>query len=162
MKKFIIQSILLIIVIGLGMFFYKSDPGTIPIPFLSQAPRANELKINDTVIKVEIADTQAKRSKGLGGKASLASDSGMLFVFERLDKYPFWMKGLSFPLDFVWIKSSEVVDILENIQPPERGTPDSSLQVYSSNTEVDKVLEVNGGFVKAHNIKVGDTVTLSP
>lgn len=144
------------------MFFYKNGSSLGSVPFLPQAPQAKELEINDTVIKVEIADTQAKRSKGLGGKVSLASGSGMLFVFDRLDKYPFWMKGLSFPLDFIWIKGLEVVDILENIQPPASGTLDSSLQIYSSNTEVDKVLEVNTGFVKVHNIKVGDTIKLSP
>lgn len=131
-----------------------------PIPFLPQAPKTHQVKINDTVINIEIADTQSKRSKGLGGRASLASSSGMLFVFEKPDKYPFWMKGLNFPLDFIWIKSSEVADILENIQPPAPGVPDSSLQIYTSNTEVDKVLEVAGGFVKAHGIKVGDKIEL--
>ena len=161
MKKFLIQTVLLLIVIGAGIFFY-AKPGTIPIAFLPQPPKQNELKINDAVIKVEVANTQSKRSRGLGGRVSLASDSGMLFIFEKADKYPFWMKGLAFALDFVWIRDSEVVDVLENIQPPASGTPDSSLPFYGSNSPVDKVLEVNAGFVKAHSIKIGDVVKLSP
>ena len=159
MKKFVIQAILLLIAIGAGIFFYKS-PATLSIPFLPQPPKQTELKISDTVIKVEIADTQAKRSRGLGGRAGLASDSGMLFVFDKPDKYPFWMKGLSFPLDFIWIKGTEVIDILENIQPPVPNTPDSSLPVYSSQAEADKVLEVNAGFVSVHNIKIGDKIEI--
>lgn len=160
MKKFIIQFILLVIVIGVGMFYYMGGASTLPIPFLPQASKTQQVKINDTVISIAIADTQEKRSKGLGGRENLASDSGMLFVFDRADRYSFWMKGLKFPLDFVWIRDMEVVDISENVQPPAEGTPDSSLQIYSANTGVDKVLEVAGGFVKAHGIKVGDKIKL--
>lgn len=162
MKKFIIQTVLLLSVIGIGIFFFlPSGNSKIDIPFLPSASKFSDLQINDTRIRVEISDTAAKRSKGLSGRAGLAEKEGMLFVFEKLDKYPFWMKGLTFPLDFVWIKGDTVVDLLEDVPAPTSGQKDADLPVYSSKVEVDRVLELNGGSVKKFNIKVGDTIKLS-
>lgn len=160
MKKFTIQVILLLLIIAIGMFYYLGGAKIIPIPFLPQAPQFQQVTIKDITINIEVADNQSKRSKGLSDRASLASDSGMLFVFEREDKYPFWMKGLNFPLDFIWIKGNSVVDISENIQPPPPGAPDASLPILTANTEVDKVLEVAAGFVKTNKVKIGDKVEL--
>ncbi len=163
MKKFIAQTVILVLLIGAGIFFFvpSKNSGTTPeIPFLPQTAQFKEIQIGEAKIKAEIADTASKRSKGLGGKVSLGENEGMLFIFPKLDKYPFWMKGLKFPLDFVWIKNDQVVDILENIPPPQNGQADSSLPIYSAKEEVDKVLEINGGTVKKFNIKVGDIISL--
>lgn len=160
MKKFVIQFALLMIVIFVALMFYT---GRIPtVPFLPEPIRRAEVVVNDVKLKVEIADTPQKRSKGLGGREKLASDEGMLFIFEKMDKYPFWMKGLNFPLDFVWIKGDKVVDILQNIPSPTPGQKDESLPIYQSKVAVDKVLEVNGGVVERLKIKVDDVVKIEP
>lgn len=162
MKKFIIQAILLIFIIGIGIVFL--NPGSsgrdFSVPFLPEQITFNELQINDAKLKVEVANTPSKRSKGLGGRRSLAQDEGMLFVFSKTDKYPFWMKGLSFPLDFVWIKGLEVVDILPNVQLPQPNQKDESLPIYLPKEEINKVLEVNAGLIQKLNIKIGDTIKL--
>ncbi len=164
MKKFAVQSVLLLLVIGMGLFFYSSGNSLskFNIPFLPQPPKFATLQINNASLKVEIADNVSKRSKGLAVRQSLGESEGMLFVFERSDKYPFWMKGLKFPLDFVWIKGDKIVDITENVPPPQSGQADSSLTIYSPKVEVDKVLELNAGTVKKLDIKVGDIIKLSP
>ncbi|MDO8577202.1 MAG: DUF192 domain-containing protein [Candidatus Daviesbacteria bacterium] len=160
MKKFILQSVLLIIGIIVALFFYKQNPNLSGLPFMPEQTVFKQLRINNAMLKVEIADTQAKRSKGLGGRQSLASDGGMLFVFPKPDKHPFWMKGLAFLLDFIWIREDLVVDISQNIHPPTPGQSDESLPVYESKEEVDKVLEVVGGTAQRLNIKVGDRVKI--
>lgn len=160
MKKFIIQFVLLIAVIGIATFLFKQKPDITNLPFLPEQPVFKELQINQVKLKVEVADTQKKRSKGLGGRESLASGEGMLFILPKPDKYPFWMKGLSFPLDFVWISGEKIVDLLQNIQPPTPGQTDESLPIYQSKEDVDKVLEVAAGTVQRMNIKVGDTIKL--
>lgn len=160
MKKFIIQVIFLIIIIGVALFIYKTNTQLPDLPFLPQPLVQKQVQISNANIKVEVADTQAKRSKGLGGKTSLGQDEGMLFVFEKLDKYPFWMKGLTFPLDFIWIRGDKVVDILVNVQPPAAGQSDASLPIYQSSETVDKVLEATAGTIQKYNIKVGDTVRI--
>lgn len=162
MRKFIIQFVLLILALAVALFFYKQNPDLTKLPLLPERSVLKDLQINNAKLKVEVADTQAKRSKGLGGRPTLASGEGMLFVFQKKDKHPFWMKGLSFPLDFVWIREGKVVDLLYNVQPPAPGQTDETLSIYQSIEEVDKVLEVTAGTVQSLNIKVGDTVKLLP
>ena len=158
MKKFLIQTILLIIVIGAAIVFFQSGSSSLGIPFLPQQPVLRELTINEKKIQVEIADTQEKRSKGLGGRERLGENKGMLFIFPKADKYPFWMKGLKFPLDFIYIREDKVIDFLPNIQPPSAGATDESLPIYLPREEVDKVLEVPSGTIEKLNIKIGDRI----
>lgn len=164
MKKFLVQFILLIIVIVGALYFFnpKSTPRNLDLPFLPQQTTLAKLDINGHILKVEIANTQSKRSKGLGGRSNLPEDQGMLFVFDKADKYPFWMKGLKFPLDFIWIKGDLVVDILPNVPPPKDGQSDESLPIYQSRVEIDKVLEINGGIAEKLGLKIGDTVKINP
>ena len=164
MKKFLVQFVLLIIVIAGSLYFFSPTrgPKNLDLPFLPQKTTLATLDINGHIFKVEIADTQSKRSKGLGGRSNLAEDQGVLFVFDRVDKYPFWMKGLKFPLDFIWIKGDSIVDILPNIPSPKDGQSDESLPIYQSRVEIDKVLEINGGMAEKLGLKIGDTVKINP
>lgn len=158
MKKFLIQAGLLLLVFILAIFLFMGG-GIGSIPFIPQKTETKQLILSSGAkINVEIADTEAKRKKGLGGRQSISSDEGMLFVFEQKGKYPFWMKGLSYSLDFIWIRDDKVVDIQENVQPPTPGQSDSSLPIYESKEEIDKVLEVSGGTAKRLNIKIGDSI----
>lgn len=116
--------------------------------------------IGQRSIQVEIADTEAKRSQGLSGRKLLSENQGMLFVFPYTGIYPFWMKDMHFPLDFVWISQKKVVDITENVPNPK--TPTDQLPLYTPKEPVDMVLEVNAGFIKKNNIKIGDTIEYKP
>lgn len=160
MKKFVLQSILLIVVIAAGLFIYQQGPNISNLPFIPQQPVFKELSINNNKLKVEIANTKAKRSQGLGGRQSIASGEGMLFIFDKVDKYPFWMKGLTFPLDFVWIRGDKVIDLSENVQSPAPGQTDASLPIYQSKEPIDKVLEVNAETIQRLNIQVGDRIAI--
>ncbi|MDP3973735.1 MAG: DUF192 domain-containing protein [Candidatus Daviesbacteria bacterium] len=158
MKKFLVQSIALLFVIAAAFYIYTRQITF--LPFLPSPEASSVVGINDREIKVEIADDQAKRSKGLGGRESLASDSGMLFIFPDKGQYSFWMKGLKFPLDLIWIRDDTIVDIIENVPSPRPNQQDEDLPIYQSRIEVDKVLEVNAGVVERFQIKVGDKIIL--
>ena len=160
MKKFSIQAILLLVVIAVGVYLYKTNGQISNLPFILQGPVFKQVQINGSKLNVEIADTKAKRSKGLSGRDSLASDSGMLFIFPGSDKHSFWMKGMLFPLDIIWIKGEIIVDILQNVKPPAVGQTDTSLPIYQAKEAVDKVLEINAGTTQRLNIQVGDKVKL--
>ncbi|EKD90907.1 MAG: hypothetical protein ACD_30C00066G0001 [uncultured bacterium] len=107
-----------------------------------------------------MADNPQARQKGLGGRLSLASDSGVLFVFDKPDQYRFWMKGMNFPLDFIWVRDGTVVELLPNVSSPQPGMRDEMLPVFGPSVEIDQVLEVNSGFINSNNIKIGDKVEL--
>lgn len=161
MKKFWIQfTILTLVVLAALYVFYNPDTLGFLTPNRPQTLNQTLLKIGDTVVNTEVADTPDKRGKGLGNRESIASDSGMLFIFESSKKYQFWMKGLKFPLDFIFIRDGKVVDLLRNIDPPTSGQDDSALPVYEPVVPIDMTLEVNKGFIDAHNIRIGDTVFL--
>ncbi|MDP3733091.1 MAG: DUF192 domain-containing protein [Candidatus Daviesbacteria bacterium] len=159
MRKFIIQALFLLLIAAAALFLFSS-PTEVNLPFLPERTIIKQIEINDARIKAEVVNSQAKRKQGLSGRAALASDEGMLFVFEESGKHPFWMKGLNFALDFIWINGDKIVDITENIQPPVQGQKDESLPIYESKEDANKILEVSAQTAQRLNIKVGDTVKI--
>lgn len=113
-----------------------------------------KINIGDQSLIVEVAQTQSDWAKGLGGRQSLSQNSGMLFIYPDLRQPGFWMKGMEFPLDMIWIKDNQIIDITQNI-PVATTTP---LKLYYPDQPVNKVLEVNAGWVKKNNIKIGDKI----
>ena len=117
--------------------------------------------IDNISIPVEIANTPALEAKGLSGRTALATDSGMLFTVDPKNNEPaFWMKNMLIPIDIIWIKNNQIIQIDKNVPAPAPGTTDSALKLYKPISPVDYVLEVNAGFAFTNNIKVGDSVTL--
>lgn len=164
MKKFAVQVIGLLILTTAALYFYNptgQNGNVIPLPFTPQKAALKQLEINGQKIKIEIADTKEKRNKGLGGRDALKDDEGMLFIFDDLKKHSFWMKGLSFPLDFIWIRDNTVVDIILNAKPPIAGQKDADLPIYLPKEDVNKVLEVTAGGVERLGIKIGDMITVT-
>lgn len=128
------------------------------IPVSSTATK--EIKINDKSIKVTLADTAEKRSRGLSGTASLPADQGMLFTFDQKDTFPtFWMKDMLIPLDIIWINNDKIAKIDKNIQAPPAGTKDSDLELLRPDKPIDYVLEVNAGFSDRNGITVGQSLS---
>ena len=100
-------------------------------------------------IQIEIADTPAKRERGLMFRPSVPEGTGMLFLFPRETRTPFWMKNTPAPLDMIFIRDGRIVSLIENAVPYSEDilTPDSSYTM---------VLEVAGGYVARHGIHVKD------
>lgn len=160
MKKFVIQAITLLAVIFGALAIYT---GKLPNNLRLGPPpqtQTSEVVIGGVKIKVDLATSPEKRRQGLGGREFLASDSGMLFIFEKPDRHAFWMKGLNFPLDFMWIRNRVIVDIIKEAKPPTESQKDEDLPIYLPQIPVDMVLEVTGGFVDSHNIKIGDNIEI--
>ena len=106
----------------------------------------------ENCFNVEIVDTPAEREIGLMNRESLNEDAGMLFIFESMGYYPFWMKDTLIPLDMIWIDSSgKVVYVYENALPCES----DPCEVMSPSGDALYVLEVNGGIASEKGIIVG-------
>lgn len=145
MSKAIIVLFLLI-VIGVGTY----------VLYLSPPANANfgTVTIGSKDFHVEIADTSAKRERGLSGRSSIGSD-GMLFVFDSPAIYPFWMKDMKFPLDLIWINNNAVVEVDPGVQPPKPG--EEPVRIMPS-APANYVLEVPVGFANQYLIEVGTRV----
>lgn len=62
-----------------------------------------------TTLRVELAETPEARARGYMFRDRVGPEDGMLFVFDREDVYPFWMKNTRIPLDILWIGADGVV-----------------------------------------------------
>lgn len=145
-----------IIFIVLSFFIQKSLPSFIKT---SDKP---VVTVGETKVSVDIVHTPQKRQIGLSGRKKLGKNEGMLFVFEDADTRPaFWMEGMLFPIDIIWINDGEISQLHLDVPPPEPDTSTSELPFYQPYVGIDYVLEVNAGFVKQQGIAVGDTVDLS-
>ncbi len=143
----ILVGALLLVGIAVGVFYFMRYERT--------RIKTTTVKINDTVFTVEIADTEAKRELGLGGHNSLADNEGMLFTFPSRGFHSFWMKGMMFPLDIIWIQDGIVVDVVKDAPVPEDY---SDMSVFTPANPADMVLELNAGIADKYNIKIGDEV----
>lgn len=122
-----------------------------------------DVRIDGLVIQAELARTPEERAQGLSGRASLPDDGGMLFVFQEERRATFWMQGMRFPLDFIWIsRDRRVADLTENVPPPEPGVPGDELPRYQPGEPVLYALEVNAGVIREFGVQVGDVVTFEP
>lgn len=88
---------------------------------------------------VELAKTPTEQEKGLMGRASLSDNSGMLFVFNKEDKYPFWMKNTKIALDIIWIDASGKVVTVRSAEP----CTTQDCPKYSPTENAKYVLEIN-------------------
>lgn len=115
-----------------------------------------EIKIHiaGKTYKVQLAETDEAKEKGLQGVTELAEDAGMLFVFDNEDvdtDFPisFWMKDTPIPLDVVFIdENMMVVNVFQ-------GTPNSEEMMEG---DANYVLEVNQG----SGINIGDELEFAP
>lgn len=117
----------------------------------------SDIKVGGRDFKVWLADTPASRTKGLSGKELMSEDEGMFFIFDSPGDYGFWMKGMLFPIDIVWIRGDKVVSFSENVSP-EPGKSIFGLTTYHPSEPVDRVLELNAGMVAKYGLKVGDMI----
>src|SRR3989344_3214907 len=58
--------------------------------------------INGHQLNLELATTPEARARGLSGRARLAPDAGLLFIFATPAQPGFWMKGMNFALAIIW------------------------------------------------------------
>jgi hypothetical protein len=119
-----------------------------------KATKYTEIKIGDTKVNAEIADTAFKKAKGLMGRKSLKENEGMIFPFNTEDYYKFWMFNMSIPIDIIYIsKNKTVVEIWQNAQPC-----GLSCESYTPKEKSMYILEVRANFTERHKTKIGSKI----
>jgi uncharacterized membrane protein (UPF0127 family) len=124
------------------------------------APAGPSLRIRGQQVWLEVVRTRAAQIKGLGYRDSLEWDRGMLFPYDdQPDFHSFWMKGMRFDIDIVWIREGRVVDIAHRVPHPGPDDPTGTGPTVQPRELADRVLEVPAGYAQAHGWQVGDRVT---
>ncbi len=119
----------------------------------------SEVQLGQEALLVEVVNTPASTTQGLSGRTDIGAD-GMLFVFPQKQVRYFWMKDMRFDIDIVWISDNKVVGITPSVPKPVDQTPDNRLETYSSQQEIDMVLELKAQDAKKYDINPGDAVQL--
>ena len=146
MKK---QTYILLLIIFFGFYLFSQNIIDNEVREISQACVKNKC------FKVETAVTTQEREIGLMNREYLASDSGMLFIFEKEDIYNFWMKNTLISLDIIWIdRNNKVIFIKENAEPCKV----EKCELFGPNEKALYVLEINKGLAKEIKLKTGDVV----
>lgn len=117
------------------------------------------ITIGDLTVEAEIADTPSLQRRGLSYRDALLPGTAMLFQFDGSSVRSFWMRGMRFCLDIVWIENNRVVGAAENVCPLP-GVVEADLPRYSSEVPVTFVLEVPGGWMQEHDLAAGDPVDI--
>lgn len=112
------------------------------------------IKFDDIVLDVEIADTDATRTRGLMFREQLPYNQGMLFVFDDEQVRSMWMLNMQFPLDLIWFdKAGNVVHIEKNVQPCKSALETAACTFQNAAGEkAQYVLEVTAGFIEKFGI----------
>lgn len=118
----------------------------------------SKITINNKSFNIELADSPEEQNLGLGNRDSLPENNGMLFLFDKPGNHSFWMKGMRFPLDMIFILDNKIVGIYENV--PILNDNNSNPQFYGNELVSDMVLEINAGLAKKYDIKKGGEVKL--
>ncbi|MDE1764688.1 MAG: DUF192 domain-containing protein [Thaumarchaeota archaeon] len=121
---------------------------------------SGRIKIDNTVLDVQIADTPDRMTEGLQFQKQLSYNQGMIFVFPQPQIVAMWMKDMQFPLDMIWFDNSgNVVHIEKDLPPCSNNQPCPTYDGDRQSTRY--VLEVTAGFVGKFNVTEGSKLTMS-
>ena len=110
------------------------------------------VRVGGVPVVAQVAATDGSRTRGLAGHRRLEAGEGMLFVFDGAGGHDFWMQGVDFPLDMIWIRGDRVAGVTRRA-PPEA---QSGRRLFPSPGPIDRVLEVPGGWAARESVRAGD------
>jgi len=127
------------------LFFYQTK---------KEERQISTIKINEQIIKAEVASSALDQYLGLSNRTSLCADCGMLFIFPDKQEREFVMRNMNFPLDIIFLSDGKIINIAANLKPE----GDNPTARYKSLTPANQVLELNGGYSEKYGLQAGDTV----
>ncbi|MSR87693.1 MAG: DUF192 domain-containing protein [Candidatus Zambryskibacteria bacterium] len=143
-----------ITIIAWSVYMFLQGPAPAHYQKVSTS-QVDTLRIDDSTITVEIADTDEERSIGLSGRETLPSGQGLLFIFDETGLYGFWMYDMNYPIDIVWINSDwTVAGVQSGIDP------DTYPKLFYPPSPIKYVLEINSGDASRLGIDTGSRLYL--
>lgn len=109
-----------------------------------------KMVVGEVEMRVEVVDTAERITLGLSYRDEIGAD-GMLFALPRPVVPAFWMKGMKFDLDMVWISCeredpSTILDQADSRLAQDDSTDLNSLSVESKTKECE-VVDISEGAV---------------
>ena len=110
--------------------------------------------------RVEIADTDAERARGLMFRDELPAGHGMLFIHDREEPQAYWMKNTRIALDILYFDTARrLVSQQRDVPPCSAG---DACPPYPSFKPARYVLELNAGQAAKLKLEDGAELTFGP
>jgi uncharacterized protein len=109
-------------------------------------------------LRVEIAETDAQRERGLMYRTSMPQDAGMVFVYPQEIQGGFWMYNTRIPLSIAFADTDGIIFQITEMVPCE--TDYATLcRTYDARRPFRYALEANQGYFQARGIEPGARLT---
>ena len=110
--------------------------------------------------KVEVADDDAERARGLMFRDAMAPDHGMLFIHDRQEPLAYWMKNTRIALDILYFdRDRRLVAQQRDVPPCSAG---NACPPYPSHRPALYVLELNAGQAARLKLEEGAQLHFGP
>jgi uncharacterized membrane protein (UPF0127 family) len=152
----------------------RTPPASVPDTPALQIVRTSEaglpvinVAIGDRRYELEVAATNTARMRGLGGRDTLPTGTGMLFVHPDDLHRRYWMKDCVVAMDLAFLDRQGRIVAMHRLTAEPPRTPEESLaeyharlQRYPSRRPARYAIEVPPGDLEGLGLRIGDTVPL--
>ncbi len=160
-------KVLLVLLIGgslAAMLWQYQTPAPVASPELqpvTTTPRSYyeplvPWTLGGQAVFASLATTDAERSLGLSYTSVLPPDVVKVFVFDTDERWSFWMKGMEYPIDMVWVTATGTIAHIET-----NVSPSTYPHSFTPPTPSRYVIETVPGLFANLNLKVGGNVDMA-
>tara|TARA_Y100001936_G_scaffold200619_1_gene202515 strand:+ start:24138 stop:24572 length:435 start_codon:yes stop_codon:yes gene_type:complete len=111
-----------------------------------------QLEVSGYNISAEVAYKKEYRIKGLMYRNTVDKNSGMLFVFPKVDYHSMWMVNTYIPLSIAFLDQEGIIINIIDMLPHTRTK-------NSATSKAKYALEMNLGWFSSRNIQPGKRIT---
>lgn len=150
-RKLVLIVVILVVISGLPLAvdWVLQDP--VPDRATVTFVQADGTEVG--TVATEVSTTSSEMYTGLSNHESLDRNEGMLFVHDEANQYTYTMRGMSFPIDIIFIDEELSITTIHHAYPGD------SIDSYSGRAKY--VVEVNVHWTTDHNISVDDRVSIN-
>ena len=111
------------------------------------------IKIDNSVINVEIAESDAERQRWLTFREDkFQPNSAMILVYPKLDYHELWLINIVYNLDIMWFdENGNLVYMIKNAKPCEN-ILDPQKCTFKTTIPSKYIVVSSSGFIKENNI----------
>jgi uncharacterized protein len=152
----LIPAALVSFFIGLaGIIFVPDEIKNKPLDF-----DKGTIKIGNSVINVEIAESDAERQRWLMFRnEEFPLNSAMILVYPKSDLYALWLLNIQYNLDIMWFnEEGKLVYLIRDAKPCENPL-DPHNCTYKTTVPAKYIVVSTEGFIKRNNITNSSILT---
>jgi uncharacterized membrane protein (UPF0127 family) len=135
--------------IGVGIVIARQKPASNTVNGMTY--RTTTMNVDGQKYTLQIADTPAKQTLGLGQRDNMMPKAGMVFLYAQpAQDLCFWMKDMRFSLDIIWLDAQKQVTLIEPSL-----SPATYPKTYCPPKPSQYVVEINAGMAGSLGLHQG-------